>query len=99
MSFSAFEKTEFLYFSLSLLTYRMSASFGALQNTVFFLIECSFVRHTLILGPGVKDFLLIQGHMILSMLTAFSPCIKTSKLLVFCSEFIACIACADLFYL
>ena len=46
MSFSAFEKTEFLYFSLSLLTYRMSASFGALQNTVFFLSNVRlFVIH------------------------------------------------------
>lgn len=31
--------------------------------------------------PGVKLSLLIQGHMILSMLAVFSPCTKTSKLL------------------
>lgn len=57
----------------------MSASFGALQDTVFSLIKCSFVLHTIILGSGVKGSLLIQGHMTLYILMASSACTKTSK--------------------
>lgn len=84
MSFFAFKKKnpEFLYFSLSLLTTVVS-QFWALQNTVFFLIECSFVRHTLILGSGVKDFLLIQGHMTSYILMTSSACTKTGKHVAF----------------
>jgi hypothetical protein len=70
----------------------MPASFGALQNIVFFSSNVHlFVIH-LILGSGVKDFLLIQGHMTSYILMISSACTKTSKLVAFvklqCDKFV-----------